>query len=985
MALTSATAAAILCFWLFFSAIRSFTFCHGTLTSELCQPRERQALLDLKAGLVDPSDWLKSWSGRDCCKWSGVICNNVTGQVTELHLGAADLPEFTTFSGEISPSLASLKHLRYLDLSNNDFSGHPIPEFIGSLTNLRLLKLSTAGFSGVVPLQLGKLSKLRYLNLQGNYGEKLYLENLDWVSSLSLLEFLDLSFVDLSGVVNWLTMLNKIPSLQELHLSNCQLRSIPDSLPRVNFSSLSVLDLSYNNFNDPLFPSWTFYLRSLTTLDLANNRFRGPIPEGLRNMSLLSQLDLSWNHFTTLEPNCFLGLTHMQVLSLTQNDLKGEIFLSAMQNMTSLTDLDLSYNKLKSRDGIPEYFRNFCRLRTITLSDVELRQEADEALRILAGCPADALESIRLSNCQLSGHLMNIPFRNFQKLDTLSLSRNLISGRVPLSLTDLVSLRTLDLSSNKLVGPLPSNLGRLSKLESIDISENSLEGEVAEFHFQNLTRLWLFQASGNQLSLKVGPSWNPPPQIEILGMGFWHLGPQFPNWIRSLKLLTELNMSSSGISSSIPPWLFFNSHFYSIDLSSNLLNGPLPHIYPFMTVLDVSNNSLSGSLAKFLCYKPDEEKTMQVMNLGSNKFSGEIPDCWTSWRYLEALKLSSNKLKGSIPRSLGTLSFLQSLHLRNNNLTGEIPPSFANITKLVTLDCSRNKLEGLLPSWIGQRLSGMMILNLRENKFHGNIPEELCLAKSMRILDLADNNLAGNIPRCVNNFTAMVRMNDSDGVIQLSYNGSGPFFETALVVTKGKLYEYGSILKFVRSIDLSKNKLVGQIPEEMTKLAGLQSLNMSDNFLTGVIPRDIGSMGALESVDLSLNQLSGEIPPSISSMTFLSFINISSNRLTGRIPLSTQLQSLNSSSFAGNKDLCGSPLAKCRTDSTTVDSNGNGREEPDEDDGNDHEIKWFYVSLPLGFIVGFWGVVGSMVLNKQWRFGYFNFVDRLWDRLCCRL
>ncbi|CAN0863298.1 Receptor-like protein EIX2 [Linum grandiflorum] len=917
--MTLTSAAAILCCWFFFSAITTFTFCHGgTLENPSCQPTERQALLELKTSLVDSSDWLNSWSVHgDCCKWSGVVCNNVTGHVIELHLGAADLPESTYFTGEISPSLAKLKQLIYLDLSSNSFSEIPIPEFIGSLSNLRLLDLSGAGFSGAIPYnQFGNLSKLRYLNLQGNPGANLYLENLDWVSSLSYLKFLDLSYVDLSVVKNWLTVLNKVPSLEELHLSNCQLPSIPTSLRKVNLSSLSLLDLSYNNFNDPLFPSWTFYLHSLTSLDLANNRFRGPIPEGLRNMSLLTQLDLSWNHFTSLEPNCFLGLTHMQVLSIAQNELKGEIFSSAMQNMTSLIDLDLSSNQLESAVGIPQYFRNFCSLRVITLSGVELRQEVGEALRILSACPADSLETIRMSDCKLFGNMTNIPFQNFQKLDTLSLSRNSISGPVPLSVTDLVSLRSLELFSNKLIGPLPWSLGTLSNLESIDISENSLEGDVAESHFQNITKLWLFQASGNQLTLRVGPRWNPPPQIEILGMGFWHLGPNFPVWIRSLKLLTQLNMSSAGISSKIPSWLFFNSHFYSIDMSSNLLNGPLPYIYPFMSVLDLSNNSLSGSLSKFLCYKPDEEKTMQVMNLGANEFSGEIPDCWTSWKYLEAIKLSSNKFRGSIPRSLGTLSFLQSIHLRNNNLSGEIPQSFANITKLVALD-------------------------FRENKFDGSIPEELCLLKSLRILDLADNNLTGYIPRCVNNFTAM----------------------------------------FVRSIDLSKNKLVGEIPEEMTKLGGLQSLNLSDNFLTGVIPRDIGSMGALESIDLSLNQLSGEIPPSISSMTFLSFINISSNRLTGRIPLSTQLQSLDSSSFAGNSDLCGSPLAK---NCTTVDSNGDGREEP-EDDGNDPEIKWFYVSLTLGFVLGFWGAVGSLVLNNQWRIGYFRFMDRLWDRLRCRL
>ncbi|KAH0972895.1 hypothetical protein GBA52_025051 [Prunus armeniaca] len=51
-----------------------------------CTDIERKALLKLKQGLTDPSDRLSSWVGEDCCKWSGVGCNNITGRVNMLDL-----------------------------------------------------------------------------------------------------------------------------------------------------------------------------------------------------------------------------------------------------------------------------------------------------------------------------------------------------------------------------------------------------------------------------------------------------------------------------------------------------------------------------------------------------------------------------------------------------------------------------------------------------------------------------------------------------------------------------------------------------------------------------------------------------------------------------------------------------------------------------------------------------------------------------------
>jgi EIX receptor 1/2 len=173
--------------------------------------------------------------------------------------------------------------------------------------------------------------------------------------------------------------------------------------------------------------------------------------------------------------------------------------------------------------------------------------------------------------------------------------------------------------------------------------------------------------------------------------------------------------------------------------------------------------------------------------------------------------------------------------------------------------------------------------------------------------------------------------------------------------------------------------LEGQIPREVTSLMGLIGLNLSRNLLTGIIPQNIGDLERLESLDLSSNYISGVIPPSLATLSFLSYLNLSNNNLLGSVPTGTQLQSFNASSYAGNRDLCGLPLQKkCLEDEATQHPKLGSTHQEQE---NSHERLWFYTSIAVGFVVGFWGVCGTLVLKSSWRHAYFQFLERMGDRI----
>ncbi|PPS11393.1 hypothetical protein GOBAR_AA09252 [Gossypium barbadense] len=169
-----------------------------------------------------------------------------------------------------------------------------------------------------------------------------------------------------------------------------------------------------------------------------------------------------------------------------------------------------------------------------------------------------------------------------------------------------------------------------------------------------------------------------------------------------------------------------------------------------------------------------------------------------------------------------------------------------------------------------------------------------------------------------------------------------------------------------------KNDL--EFPKGICKLAFLDTLNLSTNYLSGSIPDNIGDMRWLESLDLSVNNFSGPIPSSLLSLTLLNHLKLSYN-LSGRISTGYQLQTLNdSSNYEGNLLLCRVPLlTRCPEDINSPPTSSSL--------GGSKDKLWLYLSITMGYIVGFWGVCGTLVMKESWRQAYFQYVDELKEKL----
>ncbi|KAJ3116062.1 hypothetical protein HDU96_010528 [Phlyctochytrium bullatum] len=259
----------------------------------------------------------------------------------------------------------------------------------------------------------------------------------------------------------------------------------------------------------------------------------------------------------------------------------------------------------------------------------------------------------RITTLKLSQKDMGSTFLLPSAIWTFTELQEMLTGKLPESISNLIKLHTLDLSSNMLEGSLPRGLNELTMLQKIDLSGNKFSGSIPT------------------------------------------------DFGRNQKNLAQI------LSGAIPENLALADRLTSIDLSDNTFDGYIPTglgRLQELTLLNLARNNLFGAI-------PDNLGSLQKLkslDLSVNAISGSIPAQLGNAVSLTNLNLAENQLSGSLPRELGNLRSLVTIQVQGNKLSGDFPSFLYSIPSLKTLNlennCIRDNGEALTRVDVSTRL-----------------------------------------------------------------------------------------------------------------------------------------------------------------------------------------------------------------------------------------------------------------------------------------
>lgn len=500
---------------------------------------------------------------------------------------------------------------------------------------------------------------------------------------------------------------------------------------------------------------------------------------------------------------------------------------------------------------------------------------------------------------------------NLTKLRTLDVSRNNFSGQFPSGISNLHHLLVFDAFSNSFSGPLPAEISQIETLEVLNLAGSYFSGPIPS-EFGNFQSLEFIHLAGNFLSGKIPAELGNLKTVTHMEIGYNSYQGEIPSEFGNMSQLQYLDIAGANLSGQIPTQLSNLTQLESLFLFRNQLTGLIPWEFSNITALtslDLSDNLLSGPIPESF----SELKNLRLLSLMYNNMNGTVPNGIAQLPSLETLLIWDNFFDGSLPNTLGNYSNLKWVDVSTNNFVGVIPPGICSRGVLFKLILFSNDFSGGLSPSISN-CSSLVRLRIEDNSFSGDIPLKFSNLPDISYVDLSRNMFTGGIPIDVSQASNLQYFNVSNnpqlGGIVPEEIWSLPLLQNFSAFScniTGFLPPFQSC-KSLSVVELSTNKLSGNISGSVSNCKSLEKIDLSRNNFTGHLPVELASLPSLGILDLSQNNFNGSIPSNFANSSTLVLLNVSFNDFSGPIPPEKIFSLMGRSAFVGNPELCGPPL-----------------------------------------------------------------------------
>ena len=291
--------------------------------------------------------------------------DNVEKKISRLDLSDLNLT-FVVPTLQINTSVI----IETLDLSSNRFESLPIVSISDATSFAQRLDLSKCNISNIGSNSFENLPNLKILSLSRQYIiSNMNIDSGAFGSNLDALEMIDLSGNMLTSLPNGL-LSTVSSSLRVLWLGENEFQDFSFTKLGLNHSlMMTELNLTSNSI-DTLSSKNFAHVQSLRSLDLSNNRIDRIDGDTFRDMQNLTQLWLDGNMLVSFPSDLFSMTPNLSELYLYNNNI--QVVKSQMFSIPSLSVLNLFYNSIREIEsdafaGLSLHVRSVFRAR-ISLS-----------------------------------------------------------------------------------------------------------------------------------------------------------------------------------------------------------------------------------------------------------------------------------------------------------------------------------------------------------------------------------------------------------------------------------------------------------------------------------------------------------------------------------------------------------------------------------------------------------------------------------------